>query len=94
MHNNKKITKIKHMKNLIDIIISGKEKNLKDNNKKNSIVIINNNESDRKNIKDENKEISYNNKTGSKEKITSRTSLKINEEKNEINDIENNIGSL
>lgn len=95
MHNNKKITKIKHMKNLIDIIISGKDNNSKDNIKKNSIVKINNNnETDRKNIKEENKDISYNNKNGSKEKITSRTSLKINEEKNEINDVENNIETL
>ena len=94
MHNNKKITKIKHMKNLIDIIISGKDNNSKDNNKNNVNIKIINNESERKKIKDENKDISYNNKTGSKGKITSRTSLKINEEKNEINDMDNNIETL
>lgn len=94
MHNNKKITKIKHMKNLIDIILSGKGNNSKDSNHKSNNDKNNKNETERINIKNENKDISFNSKTGSKEKITSRSSLKINEEKNEINDIENNIDNI
>ena len=66
MYQNKKLTKIKHIKNLISAILGENITNVKENNdsifESNLKINENSNETDRINKKDENKDISYDNK--------------------------------
>ena len=81
MYKNKKITKIKHVKNLINLI-NEKDNSLNDNHKSdfenNKTEKGDNNneidEIDRKNIKDENKDFSYDNTLLTKDKFQSNSS--------------------
>lgn len=87
MNKNKKITKIKHVKNLISSIIEGKDKNLNNSENlsiKNSIKINveNNNEKESDKQEDENYEISYNNKFNSDRKL--KEDMNNNNEENVI----------
>ena len=93
MYQNKKLTKIKHIKNLISVILGENISNIKEN--ENSIfesnlkINDNSNETDRRNIKDENKDISYdNNKLINNEKMNTKK----NENKKDEN-FNNNINN-
>jgi hypothetical protein len=90
MNKNKKITKIKHVKNLINSIIEGKNKNLNNSENisiKNSIKISveNNNEKESDKQEEENYDISYNNKFNSERKLKEETNNNNNEENAIIN---------
>ena len=95
MFKNKKLTKIKHVKNLINSINEGKYFNLKDNCNTNIRINLkikedNKDETDRNSIKEENNDISYDNKIITKKNLQSH--LK-NKTENENNIIKNNINN-
>lgn len=67
MYKNKKLTKIKHIKLLINSLLEEKTLNLQDINSKLKLSEDKNNETDK--IKEENEDISYDNKTITKRKL-------------------------
>lgn len=90
MNKNKKITKIKHIKNLINSIIEGKNKKLNNSDDisiKNSIKInvLNNNEKESDKQEEEIYDISYNNKYKSDRKLKEEINTNNNEENIIIN---------
>ena len=95
IYQNKKLTKIKHIKNLISSILGENISNIKENNnsifESNIKINENNNETNKQNIKDENKDISDDsNKFINKEKIN-KIKNNIKKEGNMINN--NNINN-
>jgi hypothetical protein len=70
MYKNKKLTKIKHIKLLINSLLEEKTLNLQDINSKLKLSEDKNNETDK--IKEENEDISYDNKTITKRKLKNR----------------------
>ena len=95
IYTNKKLNKLKHINNLIDSILNENINNSKNNN--NIIVVKNfkineekNPETDRRIIKDENKDLSYDNEIIIKKKLKKKVDIQNNGEKVDDNkDISN-----